>query len=259
MNEAQLKKLLHQVAQGEVEVEEAIGSFKGLPFADLGFARVDHLRPLISGLEEVILAEPKSIEEVVAIALNMWQTNGRFLATRVSKEQGQALQQNLSQGTYDPIARTFSMTSQEDTCQGTVTIVSAGTGDRSVANEARVTLEYFRHQVYLVEDSGVAGIHRLLPALNQLRESVVVIVVAGMEGALTSLVASLVNTPVIGVPTSVGYGVATHGKAALFSMLSSCAPGVSVVNIDNGFGAACQAALIVRKYHAMLEKMKQSE
>jgi len=247
MERADLQRLLEQVRHGDVDVAAALERLRTMPFEDLGFAKVDHQRELVRGLSEAIYAEPKRTEELVAIAQSMWQRNGSVIATRVAPSQASALLAAIPEGVHDPIARTFCARRQPAPSQLPVAVVSAGTADRAVAAEAHNTLTHYGHPVIRIDDCGVAGVHRLLAQRALLEQAVVIVVVAGMEGALPSVVAGLVEAPVIGVPTSVGYGAALGGIAALLGMLNSCAQGVSVVNIDNGFGAACAAALIARR------------
>lgn len=247
MNREMLRALLQQVHSGQLDIATALDQLRDLPFADLGFAKIDHHRGLRRGLGEAIFAEPKTVSEVVEIARHMWHHSGRVIATRVTVEQGAALAEEIAEGTYDGQARTFCATKQEKLTGAPVAVVTAGTADRPVAAEAHNTLVHYGHPVIRLDDCGVAGIHRLLANMEELHRAEVLVVVAGMEGALPSVVAGLVSVPVIGVPTSVGYGAAFSGLTALLGMLNSCAQGVTVVNIDNGFGAACAAALIARK------------
>ncbi|MBN2359231.1 MAG: nickel pincer cofactor biosynthesis protein LarB [Deltaproteobacteria bacterium] len=247
MERADLQRLLEMVRSGELDVAAALERLRALPFEDLGFAKIDHQRPLVRGLSEAIYAEPKPLADLVAIARAMWQGNGSVIATRVAPEQARALLEAIPAGAHDPIARTFCARREPAPAQPAVAVVSAGTSDRPVAGEAHNTLAHYGHQVIRIDDCGVAGVHRLLAQRPLLERAEAIVVVAGMEGALPSVVAGLVAAPVIAVPTSVGYGAAFGGLAALLGMLSSCAQGVSVVNIDNGFGAACAAALIARR------------
>jgi NCAIR mutase (PurE)-related protein len=216
------------------------------------FAIVDHHRSLRCGFAEVIFAEGKTTEQVVAIAEEIVRKGSPLLATRVSQDQGRALAAAVPQGQYHELPRVFmaresdsSTTGQEPAQEATVAVVAAGTSDLAVAEEAALTVEAMGQPVFRLTDVGVAGMHRLVPHLPRLARSAVIIVVAGMEGALASVMGGLVSCPVIAVPTSVGYGASLGGVAALLAMLNSCAPGVTVVNIDNGFGAGYAAARIV--------------
>jgi NCAIR mutase (PurE)-related protein len=213
----------------------------------LGFASIDHLRPLTQGHQEVIFAPGKTTEQIVAIADRLVAKSGSFLATRVEPAQWDALQQRFPRAEYNALGRTVYLALHPEpppTGRGTIMIVTAGTGDLPVAEEAAVTARALRNTVERLTDVGVAGIHRILTQSDRLREATVIIVVAGMEGALPSVVGGLVKCPVIAVPTSIGYGASFGGLAALLGMLNSCAAGVTVVNIDNGFGAAAAASRI---------------
>ncbi len=213
----------------------------------LGFASLDHLRPLTQGHQEVIFAPGKTPEQLVTIAEHLAAKGGHFLATRVDPVQWEALSRVFSRAEWNERGRTVYMPPDPEpppTGRGTVLIVTAGTGDQPVAEEAAVTARALRNKVDRLTDVGVAGIHRILTQADRLREATVVIVIAGMEGALPSVVGGLVKCPVIAVPTSVGYGASFGGLAALLGMLNSCAAGVTVVNIDNGFGAAAAASRI---------------
>lgn len=222
-----------------------IGELRDLPYQDLDFAKVDHHRAIRKGLPEVVLGEGKSVEQIVAIAESILQHADRLLITRASDEVFSAVQAGVHDAVYEAIAKTITVDRREDkTRVPGVLVACAGTADLPVAREAVVTAELMDCEVVRVFDVGVAGIHRLLDRMPELREARVVVAVAGMEGALPSVVGGLVRAPVIAVPTSVGYGASFNGLAALLAMLNSCAPGVGVVNIDNGFGAGYLAALI---------------
>lgn len=216
-------------------------------FERLPFATIDHLRPVTQGHQEVIFSQGKTAEQVVGIAERLVNASGSFLATRADAEQRAALRDRFPQVELNELGRTAYLPSDPElppTGRGTILVVTAGTADLPVAEEAAVTARALRNRVERLTDVGVAGIHRVLSQTSVLREAAVVIVVAGMEGALPSVVGGLVKTPVIAVPTSVGYGAAFGGLAALLGMLTSCAAGVTVVNIDNGFGAAAAASRI---------------
>ena len=213
----------------------------------LPFASVDHLRPITQGHQEVIFCPSKTTGQVVAIAERLAAESGAFLATRAEPAQAAALREAFPRSEHNELGRTVTLTpdpAPPPTGRGTILVVTAGTGDLPVAEEAAVTARVFRNRVERLTDVGVAGIHRILTQTDTLREAAVVIVVAGMEGALPSVVGGLVKVPVIAVPTSVGYGASFGGLAALLGMLNSCAAGVTVVNIDNGFGAAAAASRI---------------
>ena len=243
-----MKEILDSYKDGNITLEEALKQLGKAGISDLGFARLDLTRQQRSGFPEVIYGGGKTVDQVVKIAGKLSEKGMPFLITRATGEMFSEVSKTVGDTEYNEIARTItkgSVTADEQ--KGYIALVAAGTSDMPVAEEAFVTASYLGHKVEKVYDVGVAGIHRLFDRLELIRNASVVIVVAGMEGALTSVVTGLVNTPVIGVPTSVGYGSSFNGLSALLAMLNSCAPGVSVVNIDNGFGAACQAALINRK------------
>ena len=244
MDEERLRRLLDAVRQGEVSREEALAQLRRLPFADLGFARVDHHRALRTGAAEAVFCQGKSVEQVVAITAELARAQTNILATRATHEIFDAIRAAGLPAEYHATARVVVVNSSPREGVGLVAVLSAGTSDQPVAEEAAVTCEVLGNRIERIYDVGVAGLHRLLEHYPLLQEANVLIVVAGMEGALPSVVGGLVDRPVIAVPTSVGYGASFGGIAALLAMLNSCAPGVSVVNIDNGFGAAQQANLI---------------
>lgn len=241
----EVTKLLGMVKEGKLAPREAAEKLASLGTADLGYARIDHLRPLRRGFPEVVFGEGKTTDQVLGIVDHMARGHQPILVTRVSPETGEQLQRRHPQGNFNPIARTFFKAPSRRTLRSGLLIVSAGTADLPVAEEAAVSAEAFGLKPERLYDVGVAGLHRLLEKLETLRKAKVLIVVAGMEGALPSVVTGLVEAPVIGVPTSVGYGTALGGLTALFGMLSSCSGGLTVVNIDNGFGAACAARTIL--------------
>jgi pyridinium-3,5-biscarboxylic acid mononucleotide synthase len=244
----QLEALLADVAAGRLAPTAALDRLRHFPFEDLPFARVDHHRALRQGQPEVVFCEGKRIDQVVAICERLEAATGSFLGTRASEELAAALQARFPGVVWNAIARTVHLPGPSSPVRpvptGTILVVSAGTSDMPVAEEAAVVAEAFGNRVERLMDVGVAGLHRLLAAGDQLRQARVVIVVAGMEGALPSVVGGLVAVPVIAVPTSIGYGASFGGLAALLGMLNSCAAGVTVVNIDNGFGAAAAASRI---------------
>jgi pyridinium-3,5-biscarboxylic acid mononucleotide synthase len=246
MQKQALRALLEGVRDGEVSPEQALDQLRDLPFADLGFAHVDHHRALRTGLPEIVFGMGKTLEQLVAIVRELRAKGHAVLVTRVDAVAGRSLLQAFPDLDHDHTARAVFTAWQGGgpRGRGPVCVVSAGTSDLPVAREAVVTARALGNEVSEVYDVGVAGLHRLLAKLPVLREASVVIVVAGMEGALASVVGGLVSVPVIAVPTSVGYGASFEGMAALLAMLNSCASGVTVVNIDNGFGAAYAATLM---------------
>ena len=243
----QLTQLLAKVSTGEITIEAALESLSQLPYQDLGFAKVDHHRALRKGFPEVILGEGKTPEQIADLAQAIREDgNSTLLVTRIDPSAYGALKARLPDAVYNATARLAYLQPDPAALKPGVTVACAGTSDIPVAEEAAITAELVGSQVERVYDVGVAGLHRLLSELPKLRAARVVVVVAGMDGALPSVVGGLVAAPVIAVPTSIGYGASFHGLAALLAMLSSCAPGVSVVNIDNGFGAGYLAAMINR-------------
>jgi pyridinium-3,5-biscarboxylic acid mononucleotide synthase len=247
MNRVQIEALLNGVREGSTGVDEAMERLRGLPFEDLGFAKLDHHRALRTGMPEVIFAAGKTPEQVATIFARMAQAGGNVLATRVSPECFDAVAAVEPRAEYHATAHAITLAQAEAIPgKGTVAVVCAGTSDLPVAEEAAITARLMGNCVELIADVGVAGIHRLLAQRTSLQSARVLIVCAGMEGALPTVVGGLVNAPVIAVPTSVGYGASFGGVAALLGMLNTCSPNVCVVNIDNGFGAACIATLINR-------------
>ena len=249
MTPERIRQLLEGVKSGTLPVEDAMGLLERLPFEDLGFAQVDHHRAMRQGFSEVIFSEGKTVDQVVSIARSIVAADSTLLATRVSDEAAEALRVTFPEAEHNALARTIVVRAdgdQEAKQNGTVLVISAGTSDLPVAEEAYVTAEVMGNRVEKLYDVGVAGIHRLLSYHDQISKASVIIVVAGMEGALASVVGGLVDVPVIAVPTSVGYGASFGGVAALLAMLNSCATGVAVVNIDNGFGAGAFAGLVNR-------------
>jgi pyridinium-3,5-biscarboxylic acid mononucleotide synthase len=244
----QLEALLADVAAGRVEPRAAVQRLRHLPYEDLPFARLDHHRALRQGHPEVVFCEGKTVEQVVGICERLEAVTGSFLGTRANEAMAAALLERFPRVAWSPLARTVRLTASDTPppTAGPVLVISAGTSDLPVAEEAAVVAEAFGSRVERLVDVGVAGLHRLLAATETLEHARVVIVVAGMEGALPSVVGGLVPVPVIAVPTSVGYGASFGGLAALLGMLNSCAAGVTVVNIDNGFGAAVAASRICR-------------
>lgn len=238
MNRAQLAKLLTSIAAGTVTPEEGLTQLRLLPYEDVGFARIDHHRSLRQGVPEVIYGEGKTVEQVRLIGERILSSGSNLLATRLSPQAAEALLALAPQAEYNPLARAVVVQQeQRPPTQGVVLVAAAGTSDLPVAEEAVVTARALGSTVQTVYDVGVAGLHRLLDQHALFVAARVIIVVAGMEGALPSVVGGLVDKPVIAVPTSVGYGAHFHGLAPLLAMLNSCASGIAVVNIDNGFGA----------------------
>jgi NCAIR mutase (PurE)-related protein len=245
MNRLQIEALLKEVSEGQMSVNSALDRLKDLPFEDLGFAKVDHHRALRTGMPEVIFAAGKTTAQVAAIFERMVKAGGNVLATRASREAFEAVAAIEPAAIFHEAARAITLAQAPvKPGVGTIAVVCAGTSDLPVAEEAAVTTRLMGNTTEVIADVGVAGIHRLLAQKESLQTARVLIVCAGMEGALPTVVAGLVNAPVIAVPTSVGYGASFGGVAALLGMLNTCAPNVSVVNIDNGFGAACIASLI---------------
>jgi NCAIR mutase (PurE)-related protein len=240
-----LKTLLEQYRTGSIDVDTILSHLSSVEMEDMGFAKIDLSRKVRTGIPEVIFAAGKTPEQVENIALRMIEQKQDILATRVTPEIYDRLGKSIPTAVYHPLSKTFVYQPVKPKVSGgSICVVTAGTSDIPVAEEAIVTAEFLGNLVNHVYDVGVAGIHRLFHRIEVIREARVIIVVAGMEGALASVVGGLVDKPIIGVPTSIGYGANFGGLSALLSMLNSCASGISVVNIDNGFGAACQAHLI---------------
>jgi len=240
-----LKELLLKVQNGKMHVDDALVKLRTLPYEDLDFAKLDHHRDLRTGFPEVIYAPGKTPEQLAQIAWSMTESSSKVLITRADPKAYEAVRKVLPEARYSKLARTIVLERDNEVppVPG-VLIVAAGTADLPVAEEAAITAELMGNGVKRLWDVGVAGVHRLLEHLSLLQDARVVVAVAGMEGALPSLVGGLVSSPVIAVPTSVGYGANFHGLAALLAMLNSCSPGIAVVNIDNGFGAGYMAGTI---------------
>jgi hypothetical protein len=243
MNRESLRQLIQDLYDKKIEPQEAYERLKNLPYEDLGFAQVDHHRSLRNGIPEVIYCEGKTPDQILTLIRKMDQAETDILATRLAPDVHQQIQSDLpSQTHYNPEGRTLILQRKPKKKRvGHILVLTAGTSDIPIAEEAVATAGLLGSRVETVYDVGVAGIHRLLDKMDRLREARVIIVVAGMDGALVSVVGGLVECPVIAVPTRVGYGASFEGLAALLTMLNSCAPGVSVVNIENGFGAGCLA------------------
>jgi NCAIR mutase (PurE)-related protein len=247
MDRDQLRQLFEQVRAGSVDVEAAVDRMRHMPFEDVGFANIDHHRALRQGMPEVVFAKGKTPEQIVAIAERLLATSPNVLITRADAAAASAITAELEGAEHFPLSGTIRFW-RDRTVRGagTIYIVSAGTSDIPVAEEAQLTAQTMGNRVEVIFDIGVAGFHRLIHNRERLMEARVIVVCAGMEGALPSAVGGLVACPVIAVPTSVGYGASFHGLAALLGMLNSCASNVTVVNIDNGFGAGYVASLINR-------------
>jgi NCAIR mutase (PurE)-related protein len=246
MHTEKVKQLLRDVRSGKRTVKEALEALKGLPFEDIGDAMVDHHRQFRRGFPEVIMGEGKAADQIISIVESLVDKEENVLITRIEEEKVIPLRKVFPDIDYRPRSRTVTLvkTPIEVKGKGTILIVTAGTTDIPVAEEAMVTAQMMGNEVEMIYDVGVAGIHRLLHHRDKIMRAHVLVVVAGMEGALPSVVGGLVNRPVIAVPTSIGYGASFRGVAALLAMLNSCAAGVAVVNIDNGFGAGYIASLI---------------
>lgn len=251
MNEENIRRLLCEVQTGVSSVEDALKLLKDLPYEDLGFARLDHHRALRTGQAEVVFCQGKETEQIITILEHLGTHAVNVLATRLPPEKAAQILPRFPSAQYDHLARCLWLRPFQDQARfaGKILVTTAGTADFPVAQEAVLTARFMGHEVETLFDVGVAGLHRLLDQRQVMENSEVIIVVAGMEGALASVVAGLVDQPVIAVPTSVGYGAHFQGLAALLSMLNSCASGIGVVNIDNGFGAASLASAIVRRIH----------
>ena len=245
MNKAEIKNLLESVKDNTINIEEAVEKLEDLPFKDLGFAMIDNHRELRVGYPEVIYCAGKTPEQVKEIVRFMLTKDNNILGTRATEEMYNAVKQICAEAEYNNLGRTITIKKKEQTLTDSyIAIICAGTSDLPVVEEAFETAKILGNRVEKITDVGVAGIHRLFSKLDVIRGAKVVIVIAGMEGALASVIGGLVDKPVIAVPTSVGYGANFGGVSALLSMLNSCASGVSVVNIDNGFGAAYNASII---------------
>ena len=247
MDEEQLRQLFEQVRAGAVDVDNALHRLRHMPFEDLGFAKVDHHRALRHGMPEVIFGKGKTPEQIIAIAGSLLENAHNVLITRADAETAARVEARFESAEYFPLSGAIRFWRDHTLSgKGTIAVVCAGTSDMPVAEEAQITAEAMGNAVDTINDIGVAGIHRLMYNRERLVAARVIVVCAGMEGALPSAIGGLVSCPVIAVPTSVGYGASFHGLAALLGMLNSCASNVTVVNIDNGFGAGYVASLINR-------------
>ncbi|MCI0469560.1 MAG: nickel pincer cofactor biosynthesis protein LarB [Nitrospirae bacterium] len=238
MYRSKIKYILESVKSGKSTIEKALDALKHLPYEDLSFAKVDHHRHIRQGIPEVIFAEGKRVKDVIVIARSIFKKSNKLLITKASKEIYDGLK--IRNAVFHPLSGAISAKGEKKK-KGCILILSAGTSDIPVAEEAAVTASFLGSRVETVYDVGVAGIHRLIDSQKSLNSARVIIVVAGMEGALPSVVGGLIDKPIIAVPTSIGYGTSLKGLTALFAMLNSCVPGIAVMNIDNGFGAGCLA------------------
>ncbi|MFO8239564.1 MAG: nickel pincer cofactor biosynthesis protein LarB [Dissulfuribacterales bacterium] len=250
MNETKLRNLLEKIKAGDVSVNLAIESLKRLPFEDLGWACLDHHRYIREGFPEVVYGPGKTCKQLTGIVSRLISVGGPVLVTRVSKEQSDYVVRSIPEIEFHPISKSLTWSGKTSNPmppnKGTVLVISAGTADLPVAEEACLTLDLMGHPYKRIYDVGVAGIHRLLDHLDELRQASVIIAVAGMDGVLPSILGGIVSAPVVAVPSSTGYGANFQGLAPLLTMLNSCATGVAVVNIDNGFGAGAFAAMVNR-------------
>ncbi len=240
------REILEQVKSGTVSVEEAEKFFRKQPFEEMGYAKLDSHREMRSGFPEVVYCSGKPGEYLVNIFKKLYEENGEVLGTRAEREQYELVKKTLPQAVYDEVSRILKIERPNKERKGKIAVCTAGTADIPVAEEAAQTAEYFGSRVERVYDVGVSGLHRLLSRLDVIQEANCVVAVAGMEGALASVLGGLVSRPVIAVPTSVGYGASMHGLSALLTMINSCANGIAVVNIDNGYGAGYIATQINR-------------
>lgn len=245
MNVKEVEKLLKNVKNGQTTIEEALDVLKNFPYTDLGFAKIDHHREMRTGYPEVIYCAGKSVDQVKEIVRVMAEKENNVIGTRATQEMFDAVRSILPEAIFYPVARIISVQKKKPATPKTrIAIITAGTSDMPIAEEAAITAELLGNNVLRIYDAGVAGIHRLVDKLPEIRNCRVIIVIAGMEGALASVVGGLVDKPVIAVPTSIGYGANFGGISALLAMLTSCSTGVTVVNIDNGFGAGFSASMI---------------
>lgn len=242
----ELREMLEKIKNGEISVEEAEKYFVRKPFEDIGYAKLDTQREIRSGYPEVVYCSGKADEHLLHIYETLYRENGEVLGTRASKEQYELVKAKIPEICYDKISRILKIEKQDKVYTGKIAVCTAGTADIPVAEEAAQTAEYFGNRVERIYDVGVSGIHRLLSRIDDIRVANCVVAVAGMEGALASVIGGLVERPVIAVPTSVGYGANMGGLSALLTMINSCANGIAVVNIDNGYGAGYMASQINR-------------
>lgn len=250
MDRQKLLQILNQISEEKLRPQKALEKIEDLTYSDLSFAKIDHARKVRKGFPEVVFGEYKTVEQLFKICCRHLEVHDKLLITRISEEKYEKLQKLNLKGKYNPIAKTlvFDYAPSNDPV-GDILILTAGTADLPVAEEAKETALVMGNRVDIIADVGVAGLHRLLDCLERLNRARVLIVIAGMEGALASVIGGLVPIPIIAVPTSIGYGASFNGITALLSMLNTCASGVTTVNIDNGFGAAYAASLINQPYH----------
>lgn len=245
MNIKEVENLLKEVKNGNTSVEDALEALRNFPYTDLGFARIDNHREIRTGYPEIIYCAGKTVDQVKEIIRVMSARESNVIGTRATREMYDAVKEITEDAVYYPVARIISVQRKKpDYPDSSIAVITAGTSDMPVAEEAAITAELLGNKVLRIYDAGVAGIHRLVDKLAEIRKCRVIIVIAGMEGALASVVGGLVDKPVIAVPTSVGYGANFGGISALLAMLTSCSAGVTVVNIDNGFGAGFSASMI---------------
>jgi NCAIR mutase (PurE)-related protein len=256
LEESKLKNILARYKSGELSDEDVLKELRFLPFEDLGDAKVDHHRAIRTGFPEVVYGKGKTDEQIVKIAGSIHKQNGNFLVTRCAPSAAEKLADRFPDGTWVRDAGIFYLETEPRAKTGYVLVITAGTTDIPTAEEAAITASLFGCNVDRIYDVGVAGVHRLMAYRSMIEEADVVIVAAGMEGALASVVASVSKAPVVALPTSIGYGASFGGLAALLGMMTSCAAGVTVVNIDNGFGAGCAAALICARAHDLAGKIR---
>ncbi len=240
------REILEQVRAGRITVEEAEKYFKKQPYEEIGYAKLDSQRKIRSGFPEVVYCSGKADRHLVSIYRKLWEANGEVFGTRADRRQYELVRETLPQVAFDEMSRILKIEKEDKKRYGKVAVCTAGTADIPVAEEAAQTAEYFGSNVERIYDVGVSGLHRLLAKLETIQEANCVVAVAGMEGALASVIGGLVEKPVIAVPTSVGYGANMHGLSALLTMINSCANGIAVVNIDNGYGAGYMATQINR-------------
>jgi NCAIR mutase (PurE)-related protein len=251
MTVKELEKLLKGIRNGSISIEEALEKLKTFPYTDLGYARIDHHREVRTGYPEIVYCSGKTVDQVAGIFRVMAEKENNIIGTRASEEMFRSVKSIIPEAVYFREARIISIQKKKpESSDSSIAVITAGTSDIPVAEEAAVTAELLGNKIIRIYDAGVAGIHRLVDKLPEIRKCAVIIVIAGMEGALASVVGGLIDKPVIAVPTSVGYGASFEGISALLAMLTSCSAGVTVVNIDNGFGAGFSASMINRMSHA---------
>ena len=248
MQEPEIKKLLENVERGKTGVAEAMKKLKNLPFEDIGFAKIDHHRSLRKGFPEVIFCQNKSVQQVEKIVGRMLENGSDVIATRASEEMFTAVKKIAKNAEYNKYSKTIVVLKSKKAKKGKIAVLCAGTSDIPVAEEAAVVADAMGNKVEKIYDVGVAGLHRLLANMEKLSDANVIVIVAGMDGALPSVVSGITDKPIVAVPTSVGYGASFRGIAPLLTMLNACSPGVVVVNIDNGFGAGYFASMINKNF-----------